>query len=167
LDFELPYLWSDGRNLDEKVKKNNITLRFDRKILIFKNTYIFSFDKRMVQFCARRESITEIIRVRRAMVDPMDLRSSMDPSIESVPENRISKISFKKICIVQLNEYKADLFFLQFLQSNTTVCLIIHVACKSCEPEIVFVLICTLAEQFHVRKSYKICESTLSCIGHF
>ena len=96
MDFELPYLWSDGRNLDEKVIKKYITLRFDRKILIFKNTYIFSFDKRMVQFCARRESITEIIRVRRAMVDPMDLRSSMDPSIESVPESRISKITFKK-----------------------------------------------------------------------
>ena len=39
--------------------------------------------------------------------------------------------------------------------------------CKSCEPEIVFVLICTLAEQFHVRKSYKMRESTLLCIGNF
>ena len=44
-----------------------------------------------------------------------------------------------------------------------TVCLIIHVVCKSCEPEpeIVFVLISTLAEQFHVPKSYKTRESTL------
>jgi hypothetical protein len=39
--------------------------------------------------------------------------------------------------------------------------------CKSCEPEIVFVLICTLAEKFHVHKSYKMRESTLSCIGNF
>ena len=39
--------------------------------------------------------------------------------------------------------------------------------CKSCEHEIVFVLICTLAEQCHVRKSYKMRESTLSCIGNF
>ena len=39
--------------------------------------------------------------------------------------------------------------------------------CKSCDHEIVFVLICTLAEQFHVRKSYKTRESTLSCIGNF
>ena len=46
----------------------------------------------MVQFCALRESITEIIRVRRAMVDPMDLRSSMDPSIESVPESKIKRM---------------------------------------------------------------------------
>ena len=38
--------------------------------------------------------------------------------------------------------------------------------CKSCEPEIVFVLICTLAEQFHIHQSYKTRESTLSCIGH-
>ena len=47
-----------------------------------------------------------------------------------------------------------------------TVCLIIHMFCKSCEPEIVFELICTLAEQFHVRKSYNTRESTLSCIGN-
>ena len=39
--------------------------------------------------------------------------------------------------------------------------------CESCVPEIVFVLISTLAEQFNVHKSYKTCESTLSCIGHF
>ena len=31
---------------------------------------------------------------------------------------------------------------------------------KSCEPEIVFVLICTLAEQFQVHNSYKTREST-------
>ena len=55
----------------------------------------------------------------------------------------------------QLNEYETNPYFLQFFQSNTTVCLIIHLFCKSCEHEIVFVLICTLAEQFHVRKSYK------------
>ena len=56
---------------------------------------------------------------------------------------------------------------LQFFQSNTKVCLIIHVFCKGCEHEIGFVLICTLAEQFHVRKSYKTRKSTLSCIGNF
>ena len=39
--------------------------------------------------------------------------------------------------------------------------------CKSCEPEIVFVLIFPLAEQFHVHRSYKTCESTMSCIGNF
>ena len=39
--------------------------------------------------------------------------------------------------------------------------------CESCVPEIVFVLTSTLAEQFDVHKSYKTCESTLSCIGHF
>ena len=48
-----------------------------------------------------------------------------------------------------------------------TVCLIINMFCKSCEHEIVFVLICTLAEQFHVRKSYKTRELTLLCIGNF
>jgi hypothetical protein len=41
------------------------------------------------------------------------------------------------------------------IQSNTPVCLIIHLFCRSCEPEIVFVLIWTIAEQFHVHKSYK------------
>ena len=39
--------------------------------------------------------------------------------------------------------------------------------CKSCEPEVVFVLICPLAEQFHVHRSYKTRESTMSCIGNF
>jgi hypothetical protein len=48
-----------------------------------------------------------------------------------------------------------------------TVCLIIHMFCKSCEPEIVFVLICTIPEQFHVHKSYKMRESTLSYSGNF
>ena len=56
-----------------------------------------------------------------------------------------------------------DPYFLQFFQ-NMTVCLIIHMFCKSCEPEVVFVLICTLAEQFHVHKSYKTHESTLPCV---
>ena len=59
------------------------------------------------------------------------------------------------------------IYFLQIFQSNTTICLIIHVFCKSCEHEIVFVLICTLVEQFHVCKSYKTHESTLLCIGNF
>ena len=48
-----------------------------------------------------------------------------------------------------------------------TVCWIIHVFCKSCEPEIVFVLICPLAEQFHVHRSYKTCVSTMSYIRNF
>ena len=39
--------------------------------------------------------------------------------------------------------------------------------CKSCEPEIVFILICTLAEQFHVGKSDKTRKSALLCIGNF
>ena len=37
--------------------------------------------------------------------------------------------------------------------------------CKSSEPEIVFVLSCPLAEQFHATKSYKARE--LLCSGHF
>ena len=69
--------------------------------------------------------------------------------------------------MLQLNEYKTDPYFLKNSQSNKTVCLITPVFCKSCEPEIVFfVLICTLAEQFHIHKSYKTRESTLSCIGN-
>ena len=48
-----------------------------------------------------------------------------------------------KICtlpihaFIQLNEYKTDPYFLQNFQSDMTVCLIIHMFCKSCEPEIV------------------------------
>ena len=66
-----------------------------------------------------------------------------------------------------MNTYETDPYFIQFFQSNTTVCLIIHVFCESCEPEIVFALISTLAEQFYGHKSYKMCESTFSCIGNF
>jgi hypothetical protein len=66
-----------------------------------------------------------------------------------------------------MNTRQTDPYFLHFFQSNTTVCLIIQVFSKSCEPEIVFVLICTLAEQFYVRKSYKTQKSTLSYIGNF
>ena len=42
-------------------------------------------------------------------------------------------------------EYKTDPYFLQFLQSNMMVCMIIYMLCKNCElelePEIVFVLL--------------------------
>ena len=41
---------------------------------------------------------------------------------------------------------------------------------KSCEPEIVLPVLPVLQikkKQFHVRKSYKTRESTLSCIGNF
>ena len=68
---------------------------------------------------------------------------------------------------LQLNKYETDPYFLPLFQSNTTVHLIINLFYKSCEHEIVFVLICTLAKLFHVRKSYKTRESTLSCIGNF
>ena len=35
---------------------------------------------------------------------------------------------------VQLNKYEADPYFPQIFHSNTTVCLIISLLCKSCEP---------------------------------
>ena len=38
---------------------------------------------------------------------------------------------------IQLNKYKTDPYFLQYFQSNTQVCLIIRVFCKSIDPEIV------------------------------
>ena len=64
---------------------------------------------------------------------------------------------------VQLNKYETNPYFIQFFQRNRTICLIIHVFCQSCEPVLVFVLICILAEQFRVHKSYKTYESTLHC----
>ena len=36
--------------------------------------------------------------------------------------------------LVQLNKYETDPYFLQIFQSNTSVCLIISVFYKSCEP---------------------------------
>ena len=54
--------------------------------------------------------------------------------------------------ILQQDEYKTNPYFLRFFQSNTIVCLIIHIFCKSCEPKIVFALISILEKQFHGRK---------------
>ena len=60
--------------------------------------------------------------------------------------------------ILQLNEYMEDPYFFQFLQSNTTVCLItICMFCKSCETEIVITL--TKRKQFPVTISYKMRKS--------
>lgn len=63
--------------------------------------------------------------------------------------------------------------FLQFFQSNTPVCLIIHAFCKSFEPEIVLEIKskqkttqASKQKLLQVRKSYKTRESTLSGIGN-
>ena len=63
-----------------------------------------------------------------------------------------------------MNKIQIHIFF-NFWRKVIQVCLIISVLCKSCEPEIVFVLICILAEQFDGRKCYKTRESTLLYIG--
>ena len=57
-------------------------------------------------------------------------------------------------------------------QENTTVHLIIHVFCKSYEPQIVLTVRPVLQiklkqKQFHVRKSHKTHKSTLSYVGNF
>ena len=57
-------------------------------------------------------------------------------------EERLSRYQqfkdFQKVrLVVQLNKYKTDPYFLQYLQSNTQVCLNIRVFCKSSDPEIV------------------------------
>ena len=43
-----------------------------------------------------------------------------------------SKYLFEKNSLVHLNKYKTDPCILQIFQSNTSVCLIISVFCKSC-----------------------------------
>ena len=81
----------------------------------------------------------------------------------------------------ELNKYETDPYFLQIFQSNTSVCLIISVFCKSCEPicepEITPVLYHlenlqkSKQKQFHVQcsvhKSYKTRKWTSFCIGNF
>ena len=47
---------------------------------------------------------------------------------------RIYKETQEPPTILQLNKYETDPYFLQIFQSNTSVCLIISVFCKSCEP---------------------------------
>ena len=49
---------------------------------------------------------------------------------------------------VTANNYKTHLYFLQNIQSNTTVVLIIHTFCKICVLEIVFVSISRMANNF-------------------
>ena len=49
---------------------------------------------------------------------------------------------------VTANDYKTHLYFLQNIQSNTTVVLIIHTFCKICVLEIVFVSISRMANNF-------------------
>ena len=43
--------------------------------------------------------------------------------------------------LLQLNKYETDPYFLKNFQSNMTVCLIIHVFCKNCEPDIVLAVL--------------------------
>ena len=82
---------------------------------------------------------------------------------------------------IQLNKCETDPYFLQIFQSNTSVCLIISMFCKSCEPicepEITPVLYHlenlqkSKQKQFHVQcsvhKSYKTRKWTSLCIGNF
>ena len=46
----------------------------------------------------------------------------------------VKKLQEKYKLYIQLNKYETDPYFLQIFQSNTSVCLIISVFCKSCEP---------------------------------
>ena len=57
--------------------------------------------------------------------------------------------------MLQLNEFETDPCFLQNFQSNMTVCLIIHMFCKNCEPEIVLQECKSKQKQFQVHNTYK------------
>jgi len=43
-------------------------------------------------------------------------------------------LEFIRLTLLQLNKHETDPYFLQIFQSNMSVCLIIFVFCKSCEP---------------------------------
>ena len=69
---------------------------------------------------------------------------------------------------LQLNKYETDPYFLQIFQSNTSVCLIISVFCKSCkpicEPEIVLK---NFAGDFQVNPTDISCKNTFIFSVHF
>ena len=65
--------------------------------LVISSFDIFNFDKRIVQFWARRLSMTEIILCLRPIV-PISLKSSIDPSTDW----KIQEISF----IFEIHECK-------------------------------------------------------------
>ena len=67
-------------------------------------------------------------------------RHSDPKSIISFGKSHISGHLQSHISQVQLNEYEREPYFLQFFQSNRTICLIIHVFCKSCESELVLTI---------------------------
>ena len=83
------------------------------------------------------------------------------PSRDAGPSNPMGSVGF---CLfgkkVQLKKNETDPYFLQVFQSNTSVCLIISVFSKSCEPicktEITLVLYRLenhKQKQFHVQRS--------------
>ena len=63
----------------------------------------------------------------------MALKPQM-PHRPGKPDKRMQPEITAKAQMVQLNKYETDPYFLQIFQSNTSVCLIISVFCKSCEP---------------------------------
>ena len=86
------------------------------------------------------------------------------------------KMRFSVMNFIQLNKYETDPYFPQIFQSNTSVCLIISLFCKSCELKLHLCYI-TLRiyrnqnKQFHVQcsvhKSYKTRKWTSFCIGNY
>ena len=98
----------------------------------------------VIQDILRRSLANSSIQARTTLQMDGTQARSIDGNL-STGGRKQGLIISKKIFFIQLNEYETHPYFLPFFQSNMTVCLIIYVFCKSCELELVFVLICTLA----------------------
>ena len=61
---------------------------------------------------------------------------SFRPTFKSSPDSKSNHTCEVKYIssYIQLNKYETDPYILQIFQSNTSVCLIISLFCKSCEP---------------------------------
>ena len=103
----------------------------------------FSRKKRVARQIKRHQNISTSVKTWLLKLFPVAMKAAF---IRDFFHRKlyISLVLRRQRDQVQLNKYQTDPYFLQIFQSNTSVCLIISVFCKSsnpiCEPEITPVL---------------------------
>ena len=78
---------------------------------------------------------TTAVEVQVGYLVADSITNAMGSKIIFEIKSEFSMLPLKNSKTIQV--WKTDLYFLQFFQTNTTVCLIIYVFCKNFEPKIV------------------------------